>query len=384
MNGPIIRYTKAADGVDISYGEFPDAGTPIVVVPKFGQLNVAGVHKLHSLVDFYNALRGGAPTFLFDFRGNGLSGGLRGDPSVEQYKLDLAAVMDVAGQTVDLVAYHGGCHAAARFAVEHPERVRSLTMVCPLPNALLDIRFYGRVLNDDYEMGSILALRFAFDIAPDEPINDLVAEFQRSYSKSTIKLLSDPRINFSVSIAEDLRRVQAPVLVIGPEDDSQWPEARETAALLPGVTHWKTPVIPYNAALGQRIRSRMDASLGHMLSAPSPARNGSGLSGLSVRELKVPRGTRSRPSWPAFTGDDECRRIGGAAAGTLDLGGLSDRECEVVSLIAAGKTNAEIAEALTITTATASKHVHNILGKLGMSRRSEAAAWWARTCGPSN
>jgi DNA-binding CsgD family transcriptional regulator len=28
-------------------------------------------------------------------------------------------------------------------------------------------------------------------------------------------------------------------------------------------------------------------------------------------------------------------------------------------------------------TATASRHVHNILEKLGMSRRSEAAAWWA-------
>jgi DNA-binding CsgD family transcriptional regulator len=56
---------------------------------------------------------------------------------------------------------------------------------------------------------------------------------------------------------------------------------------------------------------------------------------------------------------------------------LSSREREVLSLIAGHKSNAAIAEALTISPATAAKHVHNILGKLGMSRRSEAAAWWA-------
>lgn len=56
---------------------------------------------------------------------------------------------------------------------------------------------------------------------------------------------------------------------------------------------------------------------------------------------------------------------------------LSAREREVLALIAGGKTNGQIAEALTIAPATASRHVHNILEKLGMSRRSEAAAWWA-------
>jgi DNA-binding CsgD family transcriptional regulator len=56
---------------------------------------------------------------------------------------------------------------------------------------------------------------------------------------------------------------------------------------------------------------------------------------------------------------------------------LTLREREVVALIAAGNTNVQIAEALTIAPATASRHVHNILEKLGMSRRSEAAAWWA-------
>ncbi len=56
---------------------------------------------------------------------------------------------------------------------------------------------------------------------------------------------------------------------------------------------------------------------------------------------------------------------------------LSSRESEVVALIAAGKTNREIAEALVISETTAARHVHNILVKLELSNRAEAATWWA-------
>jgi DNA-binding CsgD family transcriptional regulator len=58
---------------------------------------------------------------------------------------------------------------------------------------------------------------------------------------------------------------------------------------------------------------------------------------------------------------------------------LSQRECQVIELVAQGKTNAEIAEELVVTHATASRHVHNILNKLGMSRRAELAAYAAIT-----
>jgi DNA-binding CsgD family transcriptional regulator/tetratricopeptide (TPR) repeat protein len=54
--------------------------------------------------------------------------------------------------------------------------------------------------------------------------------------------------------------------------------------------------------------------------------------------------------------------------------GLTRREREVLALVAHGRTNREIAEALFITEGTASVHVSNILGKLGVARRTEAAA----------
>jgi DNA-binding CsgD family transcriptional regulator len=54
--------------------------------------------------------------------------------------------------------------------------------------------------------------------------------------------------------------------------------------------------------------------------------------------------------------------------------GLTDREREVLALVAAGRSNGQIATALFISPKTASVHVSNILAKLGVSGRVEAAA----------
>jgi DNA-binding NarL/FixJ family response regulator len=54
--------------------------------------------------------------------------------------------------------------------------------------------------------------------------------------------------------------------------------------------------------------------------------------------------------------------------------GLTSREAEVLSLVAAGKTNREIGTELFVSEKTASVHVSNILRKLGVSSRVDAAA----------
>jgi DNA-binding CsgD family transcriptional regulator/tetratricopeptide (TPR) repeat protein len=58
----------------------------------------------------------------------------------------------------------------------------------------------------------------------------------------------------------------------------------------------------------------------------------------------------------------------------LDRFGLTDRELEVLRLVAGGWTNRQIADALFISRKTASVHVSNILGKLEVDGRVEAAA----------
>ncbi len=54
---------------------------------------------------------------------------------------------------------------------------------------------------------------------------------------------------------------------------------------------------------------------------------------------------------------------------------LSDREFEVLRLIAAGKSNAEIAEALVLGESTVKTHIGNILKKLHLSDRTQAAVY---------
>jgi HD-GYP domain-containing protein (c-di-GMP phosphodiesterase class II) len=53
--------------------------------------------------------------------------------------------------------------------------------------------------------------------------------------------------------------------------------------------------------------------------------------------------------------------------------GLSDREVEVLRLVAAGSSNREVAEALVISHRTAEHHVQHIYGKIGVSTRAAAA-----------
>jgi DNA-binding CsgD family transcriptional regulator len=66
--------------------------------------------------------------------------------------------------------------------------------------------------------------------------------------------------------------------------------------------------------------------------------------------------------------------VGEAPAARTDTFGLSRREHEVLALISEGRTNREIGERLFISQKTVGVHVGNILSKLGVSGRVEAAA----------
>lgn len=87
-------------------------------------------------------------------------------------------------------------------------------------------------------------------------------------------------------------------------------------------------------------------------------------------------GTRSRLSLDTpvtATAPPESAPEAAAARGPAEILGLSAREWEVLELVAAGRSNAEIAETLFISPKTASVHVTHILDKLGVNNRVEAA-----------
>ncbi|MEL3951846.1 response regulator transcription factor [Streptomyces sp. LNU-CPARS28] len=53
---------------------------------------------------------------------------------------------------------------------------------------------------------------------------------------------------------------------------------------------------------------------------------------------------------------------------------LTPRESEVIVLLAQGKSNAEVAEKLSVSLATVRSHVHHVLRKMGVSTRAQAVA----------
>jgi ATP/maltotriose-dependent transcriptional regulator MalT len=55
--------------------------------------------------------------------------------------------------------------------------------------------------------------------------------------------------------------------------------------------------------------------------------------------------------------------------------GLTEREVEVLALVATGKSNRDIAASLVISEHTVARHVQNILAKLGVSSRTAASAF---------
>ncbi len=69
---------------------------------------------------------------------------------------------------------------------------------------------------------------------------------------------------------------------------------------------------------------------------------------------------------------------GATSRSAPDSHGLSEREFEVLQLVATGKKNTEIASALVISPKTVKNHVSRILNKLGLKNRVEAAVFAVR------
>ena len=108
---------------------------------------------------------------------------------------------------------------------------------------------------------------------------------------------------------------------------------------------------------GAAAQLRRAAELAHRLGA----RPLSGGIALLARRARIPLGE---------PGD----KAGAQAPSGPERLGLTAREFEVLRLVAAGRSNREIATELFISAKTASAHVSNILSKLGVATRGEAAA----------
>jgi predicted ATPase/DNA-binding CsgD family transcriptional regulator len=105
------------------------------------------------------------------------------------------------------------------------------------------------------------------------------------------------------------------------------------------------------------------------LGAPAIQRlwaTGSGLSADSAVALALDASGQPPPRADAVTGSRPAAPLPAL---------LTQREWQIVALVAKGRSNKDIAEELVISPATVARHVANIFAKLGFSSRSQLAAW---------
>jgi two-component system nitrate/nitrite response regulator NarL len=115
----------------------------------------------------------------------------------------------------------------------------------------------------------------------------------------------------------------------------------------------------------------------------------SGAQGYLIKDLKahqlfdalegVARGEAAFSGMIAARILKEFERTGkGTGEGLLGTEPLTGREIEVLQLVAEGKSNQEIAESLVISESTVKNHTRNILGKLHLRNRIQAAVYAVR------
>jgi DNA-binding CsgD family transcriptional regulator len=152
-------------------------------------------------------------------------------------------------------------------------------------------------------------------------------------------------------------------------------------ALLEGRTEQATEQFGRSIELLHDITAPYERALTHLRWGCALARQGEQQAAVEklTSSYRTARQLRARPLMQcsaaqlADMGEQVDRRLGRLAARSLQSGGLTRREKEVLRLLALGHTNRQIANELFVSPRTVDMHVRNLLGKLGCTSRLAAA-----------
>jgi RNA polymerase sigma factor (sigma-70 family) len=347
------RFCTSPDGVGLAYA-VEGTGPPLV---KAGNWMSHLEYDRRSPVwrHWVSELSRGHTLVRYDERGCGLSDRqFEGTPTLDSYVGDLAAVVDAAGlERFALFGVSGGGPTALEYAVRNPGRVSHLVLYGTYARGRYrrDERQteQSRLLIDLMRVGwggTVPAFREVFTsfFIPNAGEEQKRWYDEMQQASSTGEMAARLWLsNTQLDISDRAREVSQPALVLHARRDLAVPyeEGRRLASLLPDA------------------RFVTLESDNHILQEGEPAWE------LLLAEVR------------AFLGDDEQ-----AASVAQDLSDLTEREREVLKLVAAGMSNEEIAERLFLSTRTVERHLSNIYAKLrlsGKSARAAAAARFSRT-----
>ena len=350
-----VRYAKTDDGVNIAF-TWHGQGEAIIYVMALPWSNFAVGYGNAYSARHAEELATFSRVVTYDPRGCGLSDHDADDLSLDGFAKDIDAVAQAAG--LDTFTLYGSADAsriAIRYAATRPDRVQRLILWLPSmsPARLRSDPVMHAISGLPYRDWEVFvrtlshAVVGGWDVAR-APFADAFANLARA----GIRPEEYPRFVEAMrnhDVSSDVANVVAPTLVMTRENAAVYtiPVVREVAAGIPNAQLVTTPGNWLMPCTGDDVTFEIARFMGHQR--------------------------------PEFTRGDTPNLkdlLAQATPATRD-DGLSPREREVLQLIAQGKTNLEIAEELVVAPATASRHVHNILNKLGMRRRAEVAAYAA-------
>jgi pimeloyl-ACP methyl ester carboxylesterase/DNA-binding CsgD family transcriptional regulator len=343
-----IGFCQAPDGVRIAYAVHGHGPALLISTCwlshlQFDWQSPVWRHFLTDLGQFATVIR-------FDERGHGLSDWDVTDHGLEARVGDLEAVAEAAGHpTFALMGMAQGGPVAVAYAVRHPERVTRMLFYGSFSNAT-------RLMTEEdrHVEGAFEPLIRAGWARPD-------STFRRVFTSLMIPGATEQQMTW----IDDLQRVatSASTAAIARQQRRE----ADVDALL---AHVRAPTLVLHSTGDQMNKFELGRALA------------SGIAG--ARLVALPSNNHivlaDEPAWAIFV--DEVRRFlepdvrPSAPEPVREL--LSDRELEVLHLVAQGQDNSRVADALHVSVRTVERHLQNIYAKLGLQGHSARVAAAAR------
>jgi DNA-binding CsgD family transcriptional regulator/pimeloyl-ACP methyl ester carboxylesterase len=332
---PEIRYVDSPDGTRIAYSVV-GRGPALVIMPVMPGTHLTLDWQLPHRAEWYGRLAESFTVVRYDGRGAGLSQREVQDLSIDAHVADLRVIVDkLAFDQLALLSRHISAPVAIRFAVENPERVSRLV----LWNAVYRFEDFtstrrqqalNLLLEHDFELFTE-TVAYAGQGWPETHRARQFAEYMRASISQT--MYSDYLRAFrDVDVSSLLPRVSCPALVFHRRD-----------------------VTKFDLGVSQKLAAGLGNARLVVADGSSSALFGEDLANITD------------------TIESFLKEACDQADSALNSAKLTVREREVLRLLAAGKSNRDIAALLGVSVHTVDRHLANIFGKIGAHNRLEAA-----------